>query len=42
MPGFLASRGEEFNPGPEMWLDRSELFYNKVFLKYKKERKLLT
>ena len=23
MPGFLASRGEEFNPGPEMRLDRS-------------------
>ena len=24
--GFLASRGEEFNPGPETRLDRSELF----------------
>ena len=23
-PGFLASRGEEFNPGPEMRLDRAE------------------
>ena len=23
--GFLASRGEEFNPGPEMRLDRAEL-----------------
>ena len=23
---FLASRGEEFNPGPETRLDRSELF----------------
>ena len=33
-PGFLASGGEEFNPGPEMRLDRSELLYNKVLLKY--------
>ena len=24
-PGFLASRGEEFNPGPDTRLDRSEL-----------------
>ena len=24
-PGFLAPRGEEFNPGPETRLDRSEL-----------------
>ena len=24
-PGFLASGGEEFNPGPETRLDRSEL-----------------
>ena len=23
--GFLASRGDEFNPGPETRLDRSEL-----------------
>ena len=28
--GFLASGGEEFNPGPEMRLDRSELLCNKV------------
>ena len=34
MPGFLAS-GEGFNPGPEMRLVRSELFCNKVLLKYK-------
>ena len=40
MPGFLASGGEEFNPGPETKLDRSELLCNKVLLKYK--RKLLT
>ena len=37
-PGFLASRGEEFNPGPEMRLDHSELLCNKVFLKYKGDR----
>ena len=41
-PGFLASGGEEFNPGPETRLDRSELLCNKVLLKYKGERKLLT
>ena len=33
--GFLASGGEEFNPGPEMRLDRSEHLCNKVLLKYK-------
>ena len=33
-PGFLASGGEEFNPG----LDRSELLCNKVLLKYKGDR----
>jgi len=33
--GFLAPRGEEFNPGPETRLDRSELLCNKVLLKYK-------
>ena len=37
-PGFLASRGEEFNPGPEIRLDRSELLCNKVLLKYKGDR----
>ena len=35
MPGSLASRGEEFNPGPETRLDHSELLCNKVLLKYK-------
>ena len=35
MLGFLASGGEEFNPGPEIRLDRSELLCNKVLLKYK-------
>ena len=30
-PGFLAPGGEEFNPGPEMRLDRSELLCNKVY-----------
>ena len=34
-PGFLASGGEEFNPGPETRLDCSELLCNKVLLKYK-------
>ena len=33
-PGFLASR-DEFNLGPEMRLDHSELLFNKVLLKYK-------
>ena len=32
-PGFLAPGGEEFNPGPEMRLDHSELLCNKVLLK---------
>ena len=38
MPGFLASGGEEFNPGPETRLDYSELLCNKVLLKYKGDR----
>ena len=38
MLGFLASGGEEFNPGPETRLDRSELLCNKVLLKYKGDR----
>ena len=37
MLGFLASGGE-FNPGPEMRLDCSELLCNKVLLKYKRDR----
>ena len=32
---FLAFGGEEFNPGPETRLDRSELLCNRVLLKYK-------
>ena len=35
---FLAPGGEEFNPGPETRLDRSELSCNKVLLKYKGDR----
>ena len=31
MPGFLASGGEEFNPGPEMGLDHSELCVIKFY-----------
>ena len=38
MPGFMASGGEEFNLGPEMRLDCSELLCNKVLLTYKGER----
>ena len=37
-PGFLAPGGEEFNPGPETRLDRSELLCNTVLLKYKEDR----
>ena len=40
-PGFLASGGEEFNTGPVMRLDRSELLCNKVLVKYKKGRESL-
>ena len=36
--GFLAPGGEEFNPGPEMRLNHSELLCNKVLLKYKGDR----
>ena len=38
MPGFLVSRGEEFNLGPETRLDHSELLCNNVLLKYKGNR----
>ena len=37
-PGFLVPGREEFNPGPEMRLDHSELLCNKVLLKYKGDR----
>ena len=37
-PGFLASRGDDFNPGLETRLDCSELLCNKVLLKYKGDR----
>ena len=37
-PWFLASRGEEFNLGPVMRLDHSELLCNKVLFKYKRDR----
>ena len=36
--GFLAPGGEEFNPGPETRLDRSEILCNKVLLNYKGDR----
>ena len=35
---FLALGGEEFNLGPEMRLDHSELLCNEVLLKYKGDR----
>ena len=38
MLGFLASGGEEFNPGLETRLDCSDLLCNKVLLKYKRDR----
>ena len=38
MLGFLAPGGEEFNPGPERRLDRSELLCNKVLFRYKGDR----
>ena len=38
MLGFLASGGEEFNPGPGMRLDHSELLCHKVLLKHKREK----
>ena len=37
MPGFLASGGEGFNPGPETRLDCSDLLCSKVLLKYKRD-----
>ena len=38
MLGFLASSGEEFNPGPVMRLDHSELLCHKVLLKYRRKK----
>ena len=38
IPRLLASGGDEFNPGSEMRLDRSELLCNKVWLKYEGDR----
>ena len=38
MVGFLASEEEEFNLGPEMRLDHSELLCHEVLLKYKRDR----
>ena len=39
MPGFLASRREELNLGPEMRLDRSELCIIKFYLSIKEIEK---
>ena len=38
MLGFLASRVEEFNPGPVTRLDLSELLCDKDLLKYERDR----
>ena len=38
MVGFLASEEEEFNLGPEMRLDRSELLCSGALLKFKRDR----
>ena len=38
MLGFLAARGEKFNPGPVMRLDHSELLCDKIVLKYERDR----
>ena len=35
MPGFLASGGDKFNPGPVTRLDCSELLWHEVLLKRK-------
>ena len=40
MSEFLASRGEEFNPGPETRLDNAEILCNRVLLKHKTEEKV--
>ena len=32
-PGFVASGGEEFDPGPETRLDQLKILCNKVLLK---------
>ena len=37
-PGFLASGGEEINPGPEMRLDHSGLLCNNILLKCKGDK----
>ena len=37
-PGFLASGGDELNPGSEMRLEYSALLCNKVLLKYEGDR----
>ena len=39
MPGFVASGGEEFDPGPETRLDHLKFFCSKVLLKYNGNRK---
>ena len=38
MPGFVVSRGEEFDPGQETRLPHWNLLGNRILLKYKRER----
>ena len=38
MLGFVTSRVEEFDLGPETRLDHLELLYSKVLLKYNRDR----
>ena len=40
MLGFVTSRAEEFDLGPEMRLDYLELLYSKVLLKYNRDREI--
>ena len=38
MLGFMTSRVEEFDLGPETRLDHLELLYSKVLFKYNRDR----
>ena len=42
MLGFVASRGEEFDPGLVIGLIIQSFLCNNILLKYKRQRKLLT
>ena len=38
MLGFVTSRGEDFNLGPETRLDHWSFWCNRILLKYKREK----